>query len=222
MKELMIPRNVINDLIATGEAGSLATPESLADPDVAWRTLMCGGVEPLITLGRQLGEADLRHLIMGLVLFSKDSGRSGGSVSPVINLYYVYHERFPGTEPEIADWIVSNRRNGYEPFGTKMHPHARSWEQLMASRRTYEMQKMVRQEFADQAAAALRKAKATPKLPEAVRRGDILAVQALVAKGADLHVRDSMGHTLIEIADNNGREKVAEYLRTLIPATPAV
>lgn len=71
-------------------------------------------------LGDILSEEDLQHLIRGLVKYSQAAGpsKSGGSASPVIPIYTVYAEKYPACEAELTSWIIRNRVNDYDPFGT--------------------------------------------------------------------------------------------------------
>jgi hypothetical protein len=205
-----IDNEVVEDLIELGREGIPQVPGSLKDVQDAQELLMRGWTR----IGRRLEEQRLRFLIMGLVLYSQASGWTGGSVSPVIQLYKEFAERFPGSDLALNQWIVANRRNPYEPFGSLMiggrtlREHQANWVEYRRSRE----EELQRRELVRLGKVG---AVATTKLPNAVRRGDILAVKALIAKGADPKVRDHAGRDLHSIAASEGRTAISEFLREL-------
>ncbi len=71
-------------------------------------------------------------------------------MSPVIQLYMVFVERFPEAEPDLNRWIVKNRRNSYEPFGSTLFDNAptlREHQALWAAyRRNREVERREREE----------------------------------------------------------------------------
>jgi hypothetical protein len=216
----MIPQALVDDLIRIGESGNPEVPSSVANQEAAWRQLMCGH-DPWSKTGSDLPEPKLQALIRGLVLFSQASGWSGGSVSPVISLYAVYVERFPLSEPSLTRWVVANRRNDYEPFGTIRHGNAGTLEELREHQRAKSVQRasnLQREELRSEEAAQLRRLReskdATHNLFNAVWRGDLGAVTALLGKGADWKkVVDASG-SLIALAEASGKADVAAFLRS--------
>jgi hypothetical protein len=178
---------------------------------------MCGD-EPWAATADALDERTLRQLMQGLVLFSRASNWSGGSVSPVIVLFRRYQERFSGSAIEIAEWILENRQNPNEPYGyhVPLGIHGmnemRSWQQRrgQAAARRYE-----RETLRQKLATVRRADRATQLLPNAVRRGDLSAVVALLARGADPEHATVAGESLIELAEAHGRVAVAKLLRDL-------
>lgn len=56
-------------------------------------------------------------------------------------------------------------------------------------------------------------ANATQRLPNAVRRGDVAAVEVLLRKGADWGTVVGTCGSLVKLAEDNGRLKVAQLLR---------
>jgi hypothetical protein len=216
----MVPPEILSDLIAVGRSEVPQTPVTLRKPEVAHKTLLCG-FRPWQRIGKMMGEVDLYYLIRGLVLFSQYSGWSGGSVSPVVNLYLEYQRRFPESEPDLAAWIVDNRRNSYEPFGCSMHSKARSYAEYLQCRANYELHKQSKARAREEDWRTRRSQDATRKLPDAVYRGDLSAVAALVKRGADLRLRTSTGQSMVEFALANDRAAVAAFLNDL-GAGPAV
>lgn len=211
---MTIDRTLIEVFIALGEGGVASVPKVLGEHATATEELLHSS-RPWDSIGNRLDQVRLCHLIKGLVLYSQASGWSGGSVSPVIHLYRGFVERFPEAELALNRWIVENRRNPYEPFGSLWFDDAssvREREQLWAQlRRKRELEQARREEVRRERVAA----DATAKLPNAVRRGDLAAISALIAKGADWHARDASGSSLLEIAEAAGRRHVVEYFRNL-------
>lgn len=204
-----IPAGVVADLINIGREGRPVIPESLSDPDTAHSALMVGD-GPWKAVGRSMDSRELGGVIRGLVLFGVASGITGGSGSPVIALYRQFARRFPRYEEALASWIQVHRINKCEPFGGAVGNDVRN---LAA----YE--KAGRESAAGAAGAEAsrrwaRAAKATQALPRAVRRGDLPAVIALLARGGDPHAPLPDGTSLIAHAEAHGCSKVADLLRT--------
>lgn len=211
----MISGDLRRELQAIGESGHFPGGGLLGDRDRAWRRLMCGH-EPWQELAPRLNEFELRNLIRGLVLFSRVTGWSGGSVSPVIVLYRAYIERWPEREPALTGWIVDNRLNDYEPFGTICHGDARSQAELHQFRVCCAKDRaanMARDAERQQQAASLKAARATTRVTGAVRRGDVAALEALLRTGADLAVALAPGESLVELARANRRDKMVTFLQ---------
>lgn len=210
----MIPNNVLSELITVGRARQPATPASLADPEVAWRVLMCGN-EPWQRVLRRYSKDDTVALIRGLVLFSQASGWSGGSVSPVSYLYTKYREGGGDSDSALANWILKNRRNDYEPFGRTIPLSVVSTEQMEHLAASAQRRRELRAGAMAEAQRLKRQkdvAQATQRLPKAVRRGDIKAVIALLAKGADWRVAVATNGSLQRLALEQGRTEVAAFL----------
>ncbi len=71
----------------------------------------------------------LSDLIKGMLTFCKENHlHTGGSVSPIRWLYEFYRKNYPDSEPQLCEWIVRNRNNHYEPFGTICSNNALSWK----------------------------------------------------------------------------------------------
>lgn len=206
-------------LIELGSSSQDYVPEMLKDADHAWRILLCGN-GPWMALGQRLKKLDLANLIRGLVAYGRVTGRStGGSVSPIIPLYYAFAERFPKDEPDLTRWIVSNRTNEYDPFGSTICNRESSLEDYRRARGA-RAEVAIANETRDLARQAEDKERkrikdaenATSNLCNAVRRGDLAAVKALLQKGADVS-RAMPNGSLVALALEYGRTAVAEFLR---------
>lgn len=213
---------VLSQLILLGLSNREEVPLSLISEQVAWRSLVCGN-EPWRVVAYELTASDLENLIKGIILYSRASQRStGGSVSPVIVLYEGHASRFPDREPALTAWIVDHRLNPYEPFGSAQHPEARSLQEYRrlsfersARAHTNSVAEAERQVRAREERLLREQREATVRLAPAIRRGDLLAVKALVAKGADLAQDAPGGGSLVNYAEANGRRLVADYLRSI-------
>jgi len=213
----MISQLVLDQLIALGRSNTPSTPPALREPERAWRLLMVGD-EPWRRAARQLSDVDLRSLMRGLVMFSRATGWSGGSVSPMTPVYEEFLSRAPRDEPEVTKWIVDNRVNDYEPFGTVVHGGARSqseylaYKALRARKRAPGLARDAERQDRDGAAKATR---ATTRLLAAVKRGDVAAVHALVDSGADVHAATQDGRSLLDVARAANRPQMIDLLHEL-------
>jgi hypothetical protein len=212
---------VIDELVLLGRSGEERVPASLLDEDMAWDTLVCGN-QPWLQVAQNCGPEDVADLIRGLILYCRASGRSiGGSVSPVIVLYRSLIERVPEWEPPLTRWIVDNRTNPYEPFGTLNDEGATTYGEYVERRearvqraRANEAAEVERQQEAIKIRVTRERDESTQRLAGAVRRGDLRAVQALLRKGADAARALPEGESLVTLAEENGRYAVAAFLKT--------
>ena len=216
----MIPKNEISGFIVLGEMDHLHRENE-------HKSLVgLGGLrlkyhpKEWEELGHVLNQNELKYLIRGIIHFSIAGGHSGGSVSPVIPLFRAFAERFPLHEPELCHWITENRKNDYEPFGTWDHGNARTlaeyrshqlWKQEDRSERIEA--EIDRQKVLKGARLEREKASATQNLWNAVRRGDVNAVEALLAKGADWKSVVNDKGSLFELAQLSGNQKLIGLLK---------
>ncbi len=206
---------IVKALIRIGEAGIPAVPEIRRRRKI---TILPRNLEHARFLAKELSAAELKDLIRGLVLYGRvERFRTGGSASPIPPIYQEFCKRYPEQEPELTGWIVDNRVNPYDPFGTIAFPNVRSIEQL-----AQEQDKRARRRRVNEAADVQRYEEhlievsedATQKLPNAVRRGDVKAVKALLGKGADRQKAEGDVGSLVRLAEQHNREGMAAYLST--------
>lgn len=114
-------------------------------------------------------------------------------------------------ERKLLDWILRNTTSyWYYAYG------ARSIEEfdLACRRKAERAAESIRRDEDRQAQDRSRIAKAaTRKLYNAVRRGDIKAVRALIEKGADVSVPAPNGSSVLALATSRGFEAIATELR---------
>jgi hypothetical protein len=214
-----IPVEVLSDLMELGRFHREEVPLSLADPEKAWSTLLCGW-DPWRKIAQETNESNLEALIKGYVLYSRARpSHSGGSVSPAIDLYRGFARRFPDKADELADWIFKYTTNPYEPFGSQITFGAKSLreyrERLDAHNRIADLNRegdQIRQKEDSLRKQTYEKERATKNIANAVRRGDLAAVKAFLDKGADCNQSLPNGESLVAFARVNGRNEVAEYL----------
>lgn len=79
---------------------------------------------------------ELYRLIKGLIYFTRVFPSSGGgSVSPISTLLEIFARKDPAREPELTAWIIDNRTNRYDPWGTSRDSGARSLAERAAELR---------------------------------------------------------------------------------------
>jgi hypothetical protein len=162
-------------------------------------------------------------LIKALVYAEREvPGWGAGSVQPAIWLLDRLTRTWSDEQRDpFADWILANTENPYLPFGS-MRPHARSMEELRKGWAEEATRKRERQARAasERARHAHQRAvknlvardKATRDLRGAVLRGDRLAVQALLRKGADIRAVGSDGLDAVAVARQSGRANIEDVL----------
>jgi hypothetical protein len=208
---MKIDERILEGLIELGESGRPGIPASLPDVSVAADLLM-KGLEPWYAVGDKLTEPKLKAIIQGFILYCRASGFSGGSVSPVIQLYREYAERFPQNEIRLNRWICENTQNAYEPFGSSMIRGQRTWREHEQAREDYRRSRQEELDQREQERLRQLATKATAKLPDIVKRGDVAAAEALRLKGADLYSLDQAGVSLLDLAREAGRVGMVRYL----------
>ena len=148
-----------------------------------------------------LEDSDILALIKVFTLMNK-----GGSVSSVIWLYKILESKYPSLCTDIANWVLLNSNNMYEPFGT-YNFGAKSFEEYQKNLANEHLRKANRyKEIEDnQIKAKNRSTKdATEKIFKAIARRDKKAIEALISKGADIYSVNSEGKTAFELAQEFG------------------
>lgn len=209
---------LVAQLVGIAGQGAPAIPPMLEDAERAWAWLHEGGPRRWTDLASNLPEMQLELLIRGLVLYSRTGRPLGGSVSPAIFLFREFARRFPEPEAQLARWVVANRVNDYEPFGTTLCNDAPSMAEHQTRRLERDARRHLELQTREQEARAEKQQrdaeKATARLGNAVRRGDSKAVDALLRKGGDPTKALADGGSLIDLALKNDRLEVAELLRS--------
>lgn len=124
--------NLINDFINYSKVeGYQSTALSKLVAKYSGKVVPVAPADFWIKKAKSLNSANkLEELIKGILLFfNKNNLHTGGSVSPIRWLFEVYKDCYPQNEPVLCTWIVKNRNNQYEPFGTICSNNAKSWNE---------------------------------------------------------------------------------------------
>ena len=140
--------------------------------------------------------------------------------TPVAPLYAEFGTRYPESDPELLTWIKENRINPYDPFGGSCgeityNSYKEFCDAMESGRRYHREQEQIRLEQEQITKKKRLAADATGKLANAVRRGDVKAVEALVEKGAKIDVVISEVGSLQKLAKEKNRVKMVNYLASL-------
>jgi len=133
-------------------------------------------------------------------------------------LYRSFISRWPEDEPALTAWIVDNTENPYEPFGSAVHGKSRSQAELLvfhAARARIASKNIDAEEERARIAQVARAARGTMNLYNAVRRGDLQALKALIETGADWRQVVREKGSLVKLAEEKGRSLVIEYLKSI-------
>lgn len=162
-------------------------------------------LRPLLSEVSTLPHEDQVSFIKSLALYEQTVGGIG---SPTL----LFHALPIVSDPnhEIFDWVLTNTTSyNHYARGAKSFAELEHFESLSRalSARTLERE---RQRVVD--AATRRADKASSNLFNAIRRGDIKAVSALLNQGASPQATDASGLTAAAYADQLGRADIAELL----------
>ena len=153
---------------------------------------------------------DLTKLIKGFVLLESERDEfNHGSVPIVAPIFRIYERSAPKEQSDqLADWVLMNTNNDWSPYGTSNHGARsllalRQWETRIAKKAT---EIAMRESEREAAGKEKRRAEATLRLPNSLKRKDRGAVRALILKGASPDARINDSPTAREIAADLGIE----------------
>jgi hypothetical protein len=161
-------------------------------------------------------DEDVEGLIKTLVYAERwITNWNAGSVHPSIHLFSYLAQRWPRERQDtLADWILAVTQNDYLPYGS-MRPHATSVAELRVAQAAVEQGRLRRRQRLEQEERDRERARrenATRNLRGAVRRGDMLAVRALILRGADSTAVDADGVSAADLARRAGRADILNAL----------
>jgi len=212
-----IPPELIESLISLGRSGVPGLVQGIETHDDAHKALVRSW--PWSRLMSARSSDEIVDLIKGIVLLSRKLDAAiGGSVTPVVPLFNELRFRGAPGLNELSSWVLANRLNEYEPFGgwtpewVRDHDGYMAWQEVCSKRR----QERRDSEIARAAVVEGRRtAAATAKLANAVRRGDLLAVKALLAQGASPTEALPDGGSLQAFAASHAQFRMVDLLREL-------
>ena len=203
----MDPTAFFAHLLSIGRAGRFADTQKLPGAGVhaAVLRLADSHMNALLSYFVELDQPARSCFIKAIAAY-EDTVGGLGSVTTL-------HRLLPLTEdPDhaILDWILSNTCSyWYYAHGAKSAAELDALRRARAAQRAESEER----ELARELAAKRRKAnQATANLYNAVRRGDLKAVEALLAIGADPAVEAPDGHSLHDYALGTGRAEIAAIL----------
>lgn len=212
-----IPSSLIDSLIALGRAGVPGTVPGIRNAHEAFDEIVGRWTWSKSTAGRT--PEDVAALIKGIVLLSRGvGGFLGGSGSPVIGLCWELRRRDPVLGNAVSEWVLANRTNEYEPFGSRVSLSVRTladYADWLVAREARRQARRAALDSAIDVARDRRAAAATSNLANAVRRGDVLAIRALLAQGARPAEAVPGGGSLQALAASHGRQRALALLREL-------
>jgi hypothetical protein len=169
-------------------------------------------LRPLLSELSKLPKEDQSSFIKALALYEQTVGGIG---SP--SLLFGALPKVHDPDHKLFDWVLTHT-NSYEYYshGAKSFDEMQRIEEISRARSAANLEQEV-QRAKD---AAIRRAeKATSNLFNAIRRGDIQAVTALLNQGASREATDPSGLDAISYADHLDRKEIAQLLRGQIDPT---
>lgn len=158
----------------------------------------------VVAFARELPPEDRIAFIKAIAML-EDSVGGLGSVSNLELLLPLA----PDPERTLFDWVLRNYRSYYYGHGARsIEEYDRNLERKAEHRAERAALETQRQTSAKRRIAE----ESTKKLFNAVRRGDVNAVRALLAKGADLRASGPDGATPLELATVKGETRMIELL----------
>ncbi len=202
---------IINALLEAGRAGDPYTAATLPGAGVHSQVVQVVSSfrrAAVVDKIAALPVADRTSFAKALAVYEDSVGGMGS----VTALQYVMRQFSDSVEQgyETFFWISENTRSLWYYSGRAvdfMEP------EVAAARRTQALAEKERRNYELAAPARARQAaRATGNLYNAVRRGDLKAVQALLATGADPSICTPTGEPLINFAQTAGSEEIAKQL----------
>lgn len=202
----MKPEKFAELLILAGQLGQPSNVNSLPGVGVRSRVIFhSAGISKITDQISQMPRQDQEALIRGLALY-EDSIGGVGSPTPLQRLFHMLDEPID----EVFDWVVNNTTS-YDYFTAG----AKSWQEMLARERAAAERRAINlaKEHERQEKAKIRRAEvATGNLFNAVRRGDVAAVKALLAKGANPEIKTPDGEQLQVYAESIGQAEISALL----------
>lgn len=191
-------------LLEIGRIGQYAEIAGIANLSVL--CLVDSGRDEMLDFVKNLPLDDQIAFAKSVAMLEHSVG-GRGSVTSLQHLLPVV----PDPDRKLLDWVLRNTKSyWYYSHGARSVEELDAIRALIAERRAEGIERDQRRQVSDKARIA---AAATKNLPNAVRRGDLKAVRALIAKGADPATSAPDGSSLIAVAASLGFDAIASELR---------
>jgi hypothetical protein len=199
--------NFLKDMVHIGRTDAfqeLKTYPGIGNPDFVVR-LADTQRKRVLAFASSLDSNDLVAFVKSITLVEDSIGGLGS----VTNIPYLL-SLVQGTERTLLDWILRNHSRYYYSKGART---INQYDQICRVQAQHRRIQAEADERRHKEAMARIAEKATRSLFNAVRRGDLGAVLALLKKGAEPNTRAPDGRSMLEVAISSGRESIANALR---------
>lgn len=199
---------IFRRLLEIGRTGQYAEIAGIAKIEGHSSVLSLVGAEreEMLTFVKNLSLDDQTEFVKSVAMLEHSVGGCG-SVTSLQHLLPVV----PDPDRKLLDWVLRNTKSyWYYSHGARSVEELDAIRTRIAERREERVETDQRRQVRDTARIA---AAATKNLHNAVRRGDLKAVRALIAKGADPATSTPDGSSLISVAASLGFDDIASELR---------
>lgn len=195
------------ELLAIGRSGEYADVGRLPGAGEHRQVLRVADMsrKAITTFFELLDEPDRNFFFKAVAAYENTVGGLGS-----VTILHRLLPLLPGDGRDTLDWVLSNTRSyWYYVHSATSIAEMKEFSRIRAELREHNLQLEKRREIE---AKALKGDRATTNLYNAVRRGDIRAVQALLNAGANANITTPDGAALHEYAASKGRDDIAELL----------
>ena len=161
---------------------------------------------------------EMINIVKSMVLLSEvDSLSFGkGSVHPAIPIIALFRSKHPEECEELDAWVLEHSTNNWLPWG-RGRSRFKSWREVQFANLKQEQNAYAEEERQQLERAAKRgrdKGKAQRNIYNAIRRKDVGAIEAMIAKGVDLDKPNDEGKSPRAYAKELGDDRVLSILKT--------
>ena len=157
---------------------------------------------------------DMVNIVKATTLLEMNKGFFMGSVHPAIPIIKLIREIHPEECDELDTWVLKNSTNTLLPWG-RSRGRFKTWQEVQDDYWTRLAKSAAEEERQEQEHAAKMerdKAKAQHNIYNAIRRKDVGAIEAMIAKGVDLDKPNDEGKSPRAYAEELGDERVLGVL----------
>ena len=158
---------------------------------------------------------EMVNIVKATTLLEMNKGFLMGSVHTAIPIIKLIRESHPEECDELDTWVLKNSTNTYLPWG-RSRGHFKTWQEVQDDYWTRLAKSAAEEERQEQEHAAKMerdKAKAQHNIYNAIRRKDVGAIEAMIAKGVDLDKPNDEGKSPRAYAEELGNDRVISLLK---------